>query len=219
MKVYVRQVSLTTKGPEILVSRTTDLLVKKLFEVEIPEVSEGLVEIKTIAREAGSRSKVAVATGDDSIDPIGACIGQRGTRIQTIISELGGEKVDIIEWTENAVQFISNALAPAKVEEVRLDEASHMAYVKVAREQLSLAIGKMGQNVRLASRLTGWKLNITDGSSSAIASAEADSTADSSTDALATADFSIEVLAKSGATADSSKPVEETAPAQDSPKE
>ncbi len=168
LKVFVRQVGLTTKGPEILVSRTADELVRKLFEVEIPEVLEGLVDIKAIAREAGSRSKVAVSTSDDSIDPIGACIGQRGTRIQTIISELGGEKVDIVEWSEKPAEYITHSISPAKVTNVRLDESDHTAYIKVNADQLSLAIGKGGQNVRLAAKLTGWKINIeeTEGDSS-----------------------------------------------------
>jgi len=160
IKVYIRQVGLTTKGPEILVSRTSEEMVRKLFAVEIPEVLEGFVELRAIAREAGSRSKVAVFTSDESIDPIGACIGQRGTRIQTIISELGGEKVDIIEWNKNPVEFITHSLSPAKVISVRVEDADHSAYVKVNADQLSLAIGKGGQNVRLAARLTGWKINI-----------------------------------------------------------
>ena len=160
IKVYIRQVGLTTKGPEILVSRTSEEMVRKLFAVEIPEVLEGSVELRAIAREAGSRSKVAVFTSDESIDPIGACIGQRGTRIQTIISELGGEKVDIIEWNKNPVEFITHSLSPAKVISVRVEDADHSAYVKVNADQLSLAIGKGGQNVRLAARLTGWKINI-----------------------------------------------------------
>ncbi len=160
IRVYVRQVGLTTKGPEILVSRTADEMVRKLFHVEIPEVGEGLVEIKSIAREAGSRSKVAVTTSDNSIDPIGACIGQRGSRIQTIISELGGEKVDIVQWSEDAKTFITNALSPSKVLEVELSTDEHAASVKVNADQLSLAIGKGGQNVRLAAHLTGWKINI-----------------------------------------------------------
>lgn len=162
IKVYVRSVTLTTKGSEILLSRTSDELVKKLFEVEIPEVGEGVVEIKNIAREAGSRSKVAVFTEDDQIDPIGACIGQRGTRIQTIIAELGGEKVDIIEWSEDSINFITNALSPAKIESVELNEEEMSAIVYVDSEQLSLAIGKGGQNVRLAAHITGWKINISE---------------------------------------------------------
>jgi N utilization substance protein A len=160
LKVFVRQVSLTTKGPEILVSRTSEEMVRKLFEFEVPEVGEGLVELKSIAREAGSRSKVAVATGEDTIDPIGACIGQRGTRIQTIIAELGGEKIDIVEWNEKPEVFIVNALSPAKVTSLELKVEDQNAFAKVKNDQLSLAIGKGGQNVRLAARLTGWKINI-----------------------------------------------------------
>ena len=162
MKFHIKQVALTTKGPEILVSRTTEELVKKLFEVEIPEVQDGLVDVKSVAREAGARTKVAVATQDDTVDPIGACIGQRGSRIQTIIAELGGEKIDIIEWNADPETFILNALSPAKVKEVELDDREHTARVMVASDQLSLAIGKGGQNVRLAARLTGWKINISE---------------------------------------------------------
>jgi len=172
IKVFVRQVSLTTKGPEILLSRTSEEMVRKLFEVEIPEVAEGRVQIKALAREAGSRSKVAVWTSDQQIDPIGACIGQRGSRIQTIISELGGEKVDIIEWNDDAKAFIGNALSPAKVDAVELDEAQKSAVVKVKPDQLSLAIGKGGQNVRLAAHLSGWKINIAEGEKPAEAAAE-----------------------------------------------
>ncbi|MBI2550820.1 transcription termination/antitermination protein NusA [Candidatus Uhrbacteria bacterium] len=160
LKVFVRQVGLTNRGPEILLSRTAEGLVRKLFEVEIPEIGEGVVKIKELAREAGSRSKIAVWTDDEQIDPIGACIGQRGTRIQTIIHELSGEKIDIIEWNENQVAFITNSLSPAKIERVELDEATRAATVIVPKEQLSLAIGKGGQNVRLAAKLTGWKINI-----------------------------------------------------------
>ncbi|MBI4598915.1 transcription termination/antitermination protein NusA [Candidatus Uhrbacteria bacterium] len=159
IKVYVRQVSLTGKGPEIVLSRTAEELVKRIFEVEIPEVGEGTVEVKAIAREPGSRSKVAVFTNDSNLDPIGACIGQRGTRIQTIIGALGGEKIDIIEWSEDPKTFIAHALAPAKVNEVELRLEERLALVKVPADQLSLAIGKGGQNVRLAVRLTGWKIN------------------------------------------------------------
>jgi N utilization substance protein A len=162
MKFHIKQVALTTKGPEILVSRTTEELVKKLFEVEIPEVQDGLVDVKSVAREAGARTKVAVATQEDTVDPIGACIGQRGSRIQTIIAELGGEKIDIIEWNADPETFILNALSPAKVKEVDLDDREHTARVMVASDQLSLAIGKGGQNVRLAARLTGWKINISE---------------------------------------------------------
>jgi transcription termination/antitermination protein NusA len=163
LKVYVRQVALTTKGPEILVSRTSEDMVRRLFEIEVPEVGEGVVELKGIAREAGSRSKVAVACLDDSIDPIGACIGQRGSRIQTIIGELGGEKVDIIEYSEDPKTFIIHALSPATIDEVVINEQEKSSSVVVNPDQLSLAIGKGGQNVRLAARLTGWKINISGG--------------------------------------------------------
>jgi N utilization substance protein A len=162
LRVYVRSVSLGSRGPEILLSRTSDELVRALFQTEIPEVAEGSVEIKAVAREAGSRSKVAVAAVDPNLDPIGACIGQRGTRIQTIVAGLGGEKIDLIEWTEHAVVFISHALAPAKVKSARLSENERLAVVKVGADQLSLAIGRGGQNVRLAARLTGWKINVTE---------------------------------------------------------
>jgi transcription termination/antitermination protein NusA len=162
IKIFVKQVSLTTKGPEILLSRGSEEMVKSLFEMEIPEIADNIVEIKSVSREAGSRSKVAVFTDDDSVDPIGACIGQRGSRIQTIIAELGGEKIDIIEWDEDPVAFITNALSPAKVTGVEVNEEEKLAAVIVDADQLSLAIGKGGQNVRLAAHLTDWKINITE---------------------------------------------------------
>ncbi len=160
IKVYVSGVSMTQKGPEIRVSRSHPQMVAKIFSMEVPEIANGLVEIKNIAREAGSRSKVAVQTAQENIDPIGSCIGQRGTRIQTIISELGGEKIDIVLYSEDPVQYIMQAISPAKVLSVELREAEKTAQVHVAPDQYSLAIGKAGQNVRLASRLTGWKLNV-----------------------------------------------------------
>jgi N utilization substance protein A len=160
IKVLITDVRLTSRGPEVVVSRAHPEIIRKLFTVEIPEVAAGVVEIKDIAREAGSRSKVAVSSTQDNVDPIGSCIGQRGTRIQTIIGELGGEKIDIIQYDEDAVKFITNALSPAKVVEIALDEDFRAADVIVNDDQLSLAIGKGGQNVRLASKLTGWKINI-----------------------------------------------------------
>jgi len=160
IKVYVKQVGITPKGPEILLSRTSDEILKKVFYLEIPEVSNGLVEIKAVAREAGSRSKVAVSATSENVDPIGSCVGQRGARIQTIISELGGEKIDIIEYDEDLVKFIGHALAPAKILSVEVNHEEKKAVVKVAEDQLSLAIGREGQNVRLAARLTGCKLDI-----------------------------------------------------------
>jgi N utilization substance protein A len=149
-----------SRGPEIIVSRRHPDILKELFKIEIPEVANGTVKIKNIAREAGFRSKIAVYTEEESIDPIGACIGQRGVRIQTIINEIGGEKIDIIEYDENIEKFIANALSPAKISSLKIKEEDKSALVKIKKEQLSLAIGKDGQNVRLATKLTGWKLEV-----------------------------------------------------------
>jgi len=160
IKVYVQSVNLGAKGPEIVLSRTSEEIVRKVFYVEIPEVSNGLIEIKAVSREAGSRSKVAVLAKEDNVDPIGSCVGQRGARIQTIIEELGGEKIDIIEYSEDAKIFVANALAPAKASEVNIDEENKTATAMVPADQLSLAIGKGGQNVRLAAKLTGWRIDV-----------------------------------------------------------
>ena len=159
-KVYIVAVTTTTKGPEVIVSRSHPEIVKKLFALEIPEVASGVVQIKAISREAGSRTKIAVWTDQENIDPIGSCIGQRGARIQTIISELKGEKVDIIKYSDDPAEFITNALSPAKITQMKIDEEHKIATAKVAENQLSLAIGKAGQNVRLAAKLTGWKIDI-----------------------------------------------------------
>lgn len=172
MKVILREVMMTSRGPEIRLSRSSPGLIAAIFAQEIPEISHGIVEIKHIAREAGSRTKVAVTATDDAIDPIGSCIGQRGTRIQTIIRELGGEKVDIITWSSDAAEYISAALSPAKVLHVDLDHATHLATVKVPADQLSLAIGKGGQNVRLAAKLTSWKITIAEESGRVMADSE-----------------------------------------------
>jgi N utilization substance protein A len=160
LKVYVREVSLGARGPQILLTRAGAELVRSLFEIEIPEVAEGTVEIKGIAREPGARTKIAVHSADENIDPVGACIGQRGSRIQTIINELAGEKIDVIEWSANREDFLRSALAPAKVESFDFDEQNGLAIAVVDEGQLSLAIGRGGQNVRLAARLTGWKLSV-----------------------------------------------------------
>lgn len=160
VKVYIKEVRVGHKGAEIVLSRRSEEILKKVFYLEIPEISNGLIEIKAVAREAGSRSKVAIYTEAENVDPVGSCVGQRGARIQTIISELGGEKVDIIEYNEDPAKFIINALSPAQVLEINLDEEEQKAIVKVAADKLSLAIGKSGQNVRLAARLTGWKIDI-----------------------------------------------------------
>ncbi|PIR96846.1 MAG: transcription termination/antitermination protein NusA [Candidatus Doudnabacteria bacterium CG10_big_fil_rev_8_21_14_0_10_41_10] len=160
IKVLVLHVEPTPKGPKITLSRSHPDMVRRLFEIEVPEVSAGIVEIKAVAREAGSRVKVAVWSNQDGIDPIGSCVGQRGTRVQTIMNELGGEKIDIVAWAEDIVKFIANSLSPAKIINVELNEEAKEAKVSVMEDQLSLAIGKAGQNVRLAARLTGWKLDI-----------------------------------------------------------
>ena len=160
VKIYVREVEETNRGPRVLVSRTDPSLIKGLFELEVPEIASGSVEIKAIAREAGSRSKVAVFTEQEGLDPIGSCVGQRGTRIQAILAELGEEKIDIVLWAPKDDQFIINALSPAKVEKVKLSKKEKKARVEVLEDQLSLAIGKGGQNVRLASKISGWNIDV-----------------------------------------------------------
>lgn len=166
-KFYVKSVEEGARGPKVIVSRTHPDILRKLFKLEVPEIASGSVQIKSIAREAGSRSKIAVYAKEDNIDPIGSCVGQRGTRVQTIINEIGDEKIDIIEWEEDPAKFIAKALAPAKVLRVEIkeeekDKAENVrgATVYVSPDQLSLAIGKEGQNVRLAAKLTGWKIDI-----------------------------------------------------------
>lgn len=160
IKVFIVAVNMTPKGPEIVVSRAHPEMVRHLFMVEVPELQNNSVLIKGISREAGLRTKIAVASEAKNIDPVGSLVGQRGTRVQTVISELGGEKIDIIEWSDDAVKFIGAALSPAKVISIKLDEDQHAATVEVQDDQLSLAIGKAGQNVRLASKLTGWKIDL-----------------------------------------------------------
>jgi N utilization substance protein A len=150
----------TTKGPQVYLSRSHPGLVKRLFELEVPEIQDGLVEIKSIAREAGSRTKIAVFTEDENIDPVGACVGSRGIRVQAVVDELFNEKIDIINWSDDPEEMISSALSPAKVESVFLSEDERSATVVVPDYQLSLAIGREGQNVRLAAKLCGWKIDI-----------------------------------------------------------
>ncbi len=160
IKTYILEVKKTTKGPQIAVSRTHPGLVKRLFELEVPEIHEGIVEIKSIAREPGSRTKIAVFSKDPNVDPVGACVGQKGTRVQAIVDELRGEKIDIIKWSSDPEVFISASLSPAKVIRVDVNEAEKSAKVTVPDFQLSLAIGKEGQNARLAAKMTGWKIDI-----------------------------------------------------------
>ncbi|MEE0988456.1 MAG: transcription termination factor NusA [Kandleria vitulina] len=160
LKVYVSDVEKTTKGTHIGVSRTEPGLVKRLFEMEVPEIYDGTVEIKSVSREPGERSKIAVFTDNEDIDPIGACVGPKGTRVRNVVTELNGEMIDIISWDEDPITFISNALSPAQVATVKINEEENSALVVVPDNQLSLAIGKRGQNARLAVRLTGWKIDI-----------------------------------------------------------
>lgn len=160
LRVYLLRVEKTTKAPRIIVSRSHPSLIRRLFELEVPEIREGNVIIKAVAREPGARSKIAVWAKQPNIDPVGSCVGLRGTRVQAVVNELYDEKIDIIRWYPDPAQFIAEALSPAKVSEVKLNEAEKSALVIVADDQLSLAIGKAGQNVRLAARLTGWKIDI-----------------------------------------------------------
>jgi N utilization substance protein A len=160
VKVYIVEVRKTNKGPQIVVSRTHPALVAKLFEIEVPEIASGIVEIKALAREPGHRSKVAVASNDQMVDPVGACVGTRGSRVRNITNELKSERVDVVPYSDDPVTFIQSALAPARVREVQLNEAEGIATVIVHDQQLSLAIGKEGQNARLAARLTGWRIDI-----------------------------------------------------------
>lgn len=160
IKALIVDIRMTPKGPQIILSRVHPRLIAKLFEAEVPEISEGIVEIKGVVREAGSRSKIAVYSHDGDVDPVGACVGMRGSRVQNVVSELRGEKIDIIPWSEDIVRFVCNSLQPAVVSKVYLDDENTAMEIVVADDQLSLAIGKKGQNVRLAAKLTGWKLDI-----------------------------------------------------------
>lgn len=160
LKLYIVEVKNLSKGPQIIVSRTHPGLVKRLFELEVPEIFNGVVEIRSISREAGSRTKIAVHSNDNTVDPMGACVGPKGARVQNIVNELKNEKIDIIKWDKLPEVYIANSLSPAKVLDVTIDEDNKSAKVVVDDSQLSLAIGKEGQNVRLAARLTGWKIDI-----------------------------------------------------------
>ncbi len=160
IKTYILEVRKTTKGPQIYVSRTHPGLVKRLFELEVPEIHDGIVEIKAIARESGSRTKIAVHSRDENVDPVGSCVGPKGIRVQAVVEELSGEKIDIIKWSKDYEQYVANSLSPAKVISVNINENDKIANVEVDDHQLSLAIGKEGQNARLAAKLTGWKIDI-----------------------------------------------------------
>ncbi len=160
MKTYILEVKRTNKGTQVMVSRTHPGLLKRLFELEVPEISDGVVEIKSVAREPGMRSKISVYTQDENIDPVGACVGHKGMRVQTIVNELRGEKIDIVKYSEDPAQYVANALSPAKVVSTEVNMDEKICRVVVPDYQLSLAIGKEGQNARLAAKLTGWKIDI-----------------------------------------------------------
>jgi len=161
IRVVVLSVEITQKGPSIIVSRASEYLVEALFRTEVPEISSGVVQIKKVVREAGFRTKIAVKASEEGVDPVGSCVGQRGTRVQTVLNEIGGEeKIDIILWDKDPKKFITNALSPAKVKEIKVDKKKKQAEVLVEPDQLSLAIGKQGRNVRLASKLTGYEIDV-----------------------------------------------------------
>lgn len=160
IKVFITKVEKTTKGPQIFVSRTHPGLLKRLFEIEVPEIYDGTVEIKSVAREAGDRSKISVHSDNPEVDPVGACVGPKGARVQAVVNELKGEKIDIVKWSNDPVVFVANALSPSKVLDVLVNEEEKATTVIVPDYQLSLAIGKRGQNARLAAKLTGWKIDI-----------------------------------------------------------
>jgi N utilization substance protein A len=160
LKAFITEVRRGAKGPQIVVSRTHPGLLKKLFELEVPEIEDGVVEIRAVAREPGHRSKIAVWSHEPAVDPVGACVGPKGSRVRNVVTELRGEKIDVVPWSDNPGELVANALQPAKVKEVRIDPESQTAQVIVPDYQLSLAIGKEGQNARLAARLTGWRIDI-----------------------------------------------------------
>lgn len=219
LKVYVKGVEETNRGPKVLVSRSHPDLIRGLFMQEVPEIQAGTVTIERVAREAGSRSKIAVAAHQEGLDPVGSCVGQRGIRVQAVLSELGDEKIDIILWDEDTKNFITNALSPAKVESIELDEETKSARITVPPDQVSLAIGRGGQNVRLASKLSGWDLDILkdeDRTSAAVPPADADTDAvaatddtpvDDATDTASTSDDQATAAADDTATDDTAKGV------------
>ena len=178
VRAYISDVRMATKGPQIIISRTHPGVVAALFKSEVPEIAEGIVEIKAVAREPGSRAKIAVVSHDPDVDPVGACVGMRGARVQNVVSELRGEKIDIIPWTQDIARFSCFALAPAEVNRVYVDNDEQSLEIIVPDDQLSLAIGKKGQNVRLAAKLTGWKIDIKSETRAAEAQAELDGSDD-----------------------------------------
>jgi transcription termination/antitermination protein NusA len=205
VKAYVLEVRRTPRGPALFVSRTHKGFLKRLFELEVPEIHNGTVEIRAIAREAGSRSKVAVGSRQEGVDPVGATVGQRGARVQAVVAELGGEKIDVIPWNDDPAQFVANALSPAQVLSVDIDQEHRIANVTVPERMLSLAIGREGQNARLAARLTGWRIDIRSDVSVAEAKAAADRE-DTPPAAAETAEATVAVAPSNGATEAPAKP-------------
>ena len=219
LKGYITEVRKGAKGPQIVVSRTHPGLLKKLFELEVPEIAEGIVEIKAVAREPGHRSKIGVSSNEPAVDPVGACVGPKGSRVRNVVTELRGEKIDVVPWSADPATFVANALQPAKVREARVDPETQTALVIVPDYQLSLAIGREGQNARLAARLTGWRIDIKSetqfadeqrGGPRAAAAADEESTASAAAQEAASA--AEEAAGAGGATA-----AEEPAPDADEP--
>ncbi len=213
VRVYISEVKMATKGPQIILSRSHPNLVAALFHFEVPEISEGIVEIKAVAREAGSRTKIAVASYDSDVDPVGACVGMRGSRVQNVVSELRGEKIDIIPWTMDVGRFACSALSPAEVTRIYVDNEMKSLEVIVPDDQLSLAIGKKGQNVRLAAKLTGWNIDIKSESRAAEAAMEEFTDATSQVDEGAgDAEVGEEVQAEAGDSESIDLPIAESDP-------
>jgi N utilization substance protein A len=216
VKAFVLEVKRSARGPQIMVSRTHKGFLRRLFELEVPEIHSGTVEIKQIAREAGSRSKVAVASRQEGLDPVGATVGQRGARVQAVVAELAGEKIDVIPWSEDPSVFVANALSPAQVLGVAIDEEHRIASVTVPERMLSLAIGREGQNARLAARLTGWRIDIRSDVAAAEAAkaAKAEAPAEPTAEAEAPAVVDAPALAEASVGAEAPAPVEAPAAAQ-----
>jgi transcription termination/antitermination protein NusA len=214
VKAYVLEVRRSAKGPQIYVSRTHKGFLRRLFELEVPEVHAGTVEVKAIAREAGSRSKVAVASRQQGLDPVGATVGQRGARVQAVVAELSGEKIDVIEWSEDPSTFVAKALSPAQVIEVRIDEEHRIANVVVPERMLSLAIGREGQNARLAAKLTGWRIDIRSDVSVAEAANAPEAAAPAAVEAPAAPAEAVEAVVATEMVADAPESVAEPAAAE-----
>lgn len=217
MKFYIVKVDDSGKEPQVLLSRSHPQMIARLFEMEVPEIAGGTVEIKGVAREAGVRSKVAVHSLQEAVDPVGSLVGRRGVRVQAVMAEIGEEKIDIVLWSEDTKQYIINALSPAKIKEVILDEENHSALIKVEEDQLSLAIGKAGQNVRLASKLSGWQIEVEKGSHAMGHSEKMGEEAIETADKASSADEAVED--QKSAEAAEEKPTEESADKTSEPPE